>query len=139
MSGNKSNYRVTPHYKILRTACGSVYDVKPYKIARRKWLCDNCDIEKSVWLIVFHKKSKVPSVHWHDAIENALCYGWVDSKAKKRDEESCYLKFTPRNPKSKWGKRNIERAIKMTKQGLMTKYGQQLIDIAKQTGKWEKI
>jgi hypothetical protein len=35
----------------------------------RKWLCDNCDIEKSVWLIVFHKKSKVPSVHWHDAIE----------------------------------------------------------------------
>ncbi|MGB3007222.1 MAG: hypothetical protein WBC06_11975 [Chitinophagaceae bacterium] len=105
----------------------------------RKWLCDNCDIEKSVWLIVFHKKSKVPSVHWHDAIENALCYGWVDSKAKKRDEESCYLKFTHRNPKSKWGKRNIERAIKMTKQGLMTKYGQQLIDIAKQTGKWEKI
>ncbi|MBK9566096.1 MAG: hypothetical protein IPO37_13230 [Saprospiraceae bacterium] len=105
----------------------------------RKWLSDNCAIEKSVWLIVFHKKSKTPSVHWHDAIENALCYGWVDSKAKKRDEESCYLKFTPRNPKSKWGKRNIERAIKMTKQGLMTKYGQQLIDIAKQTGKWEKI
>jgi uncharacterized protein YdeI (YjbR/CyaY-like superfamily) len=41
----------------------------------RKWLNDNCQIEKSVWLIVYHKNSKTPSVHWHDAIESALCYG----------------------------------------------------------------
>ena len=61
----------------------------------------------------------------------------VDSKAMKRDKESCYLKFTPRNPKSNWGKRNIERAVKMTERGLMTEYGQELIDIAKTTGKWK--
>jgi uncharacterized protein YdeI (YjbR/CyaY-like superfamily) len=102
----------------------------------RQWLENNCQIKKSVWLIVYHKNSKVPSVHWHDAIENALCYGWVDSKANSRDKESCYLKFTPRNPKSKWGKRNKERALKMTTKGLMTKHGQRLIDIAKETGKW---
>jgi uncharacterized protein YdeI (YjbR/CyaY-like superfamily) len=105
--------------------------------AWRKWLANNCQTEKSVWLIVYHKKSKTPGVHWHDAIENALCYGWVDSKANSRDKESCYLKFTPRNPKSKWGKRNKECALKMTEQGLMTKLGQHLIDIAKQTGKWD--
>ena len=105
----------------------------------RKWLSENFLSEKSVWLIVFHKRCKTPSVYWHDAIENALCYGWVDSKAKSRDKESCYLKFTPRNPKSKWGNRNRERAAKMTEQGLMTKHGQQLIDRAKPTGKWEKI
>ena len=103
----------------------------------RKWLNENCQKEKSIWLIVYHKTSKTPSVHWHDAIENALCYGWVDSRANSRDKESCYLKFTPRNPKSKWGKRNKERAIKMIEQGLMTEQGQKLIDIAKEKGKWE--
>ncbi len=103
----------------------------------REWLNNNSQTEKSIYLIVYHKKSKTPSVHWHDAIENALCYGWVDSKANSRDKESCYLKFTPRNPKSKWGKRNIERAIKMTESGCMTKYGQELIDIAKATGVWK--
>lgn len=104
-----------------------------------KWLNKNCQTEKSVFLIVYHKNSKTPSVHWHDAIENALCFGWVDSKANSRDKESCYLKFTPRNPKSKWGQRNKERANKMIKQGLMTKHGQALIDIAKSTGKWETV
>ncbi len=105
--------------------------------AWRQWLNKYCQTEKSVYLIVFHKKSKIPSVHWHDAIENALCFGWVDSKANKRDSESCYLKFTPRNPKSKWGKRNKERAVKMIESGLMTQHGQALIDIAKSTGKWQ--
>jgi uncharacterized protein YdeI (YjbR/CyaY-like superfamily) len=61
----------------------------------------------------------------------------VDSKAQSRDKESCFLKFTPRNPKSKWGKRNKERAIKMIEQGLMTEPGQRLIDLAKETGKWD--
>ncbi len=103
----------------------------------RQWLNKNGQKEKSVFLIMYHKKSKTPSVHWNDAIENALCYGWVDSKAKKRDKESSYLKFTPRNPKSKWGKKNKERALKMIENGLMTKHGQALIDIAKNTGKWE--
>jgi len=105
----------------------------------RKWLNDYCLAEKAIWLIIYHKKSKTPSVHWHEAIESALCFGWVDSKAKSRDKESCYLKFTPRNPKSKWGKRNKERAAKMIGQGLMHEHGQQLIEIAKQTGKWEEL
>jgi len=102
----------------------------------RKWLNDNCRTEKSIWLIVYHKNSGVPSIHWFDAIENALCFGWVDSKAIKRDKDSCYLKFTPRNPKSKWGEKNKARALKMIMKGLMTQDGQALIDIAKLTGKW---
>ncbi len=102
----------------------------------RKWLNENCQIEKSIWLIVYHKTSDIASVHWHDAIENALCFGWVDSKATKRDKESCYLKFTPRNPKSRWGKKNKERALQMIERGLMTKNGQALIDIAKNNEKW---
>ena len=103
----------------------------------RSWLKDHCSLEKSVWLVIYSKKSAVPSVHWHEAIEHALCFGWVDSKAKKRDDESCYLRFTPRNPKSKWGKRNRERAQKMIEHGFMTENGQKLIDIAKDSRRWE--
>lgn len=104
----------------------------------RNWLKQNSQTEKSVWLILYHKKSKVECVNLIDATEEALCFGWIDSLCKKRDAESFYLTYTPRNPKkSKWSKPNIERAERMIEQGLMTEYGQQLIDIAKQTGKWE--
>ena len=102
----------------------------------REWLDRNCLTERSVWLIIYHKNSITPSINYDIAIEQALCFGWVDSKAKKRDEESFYLKFTPRNPKSKWSKKNIERATRMNEIGLMTSYGQSLIDQAKSTGKW---
>jgi len=106
----------------------------------RKWLAQNCQTEKSVWLILYHKKSKVASINLIDATEEALCFGWIDSLAKKRDAESYYLTFTPRNPKkSNWSKPNIERAERMIQQGLMTPHGQRLIDIAKSSGKWEII
>jgi uncharacterized protein YdeI (YjbR/CyaY-like superfamily) len=106
----------------------------------RKWLRQNSRKEKSVWLILYHKKSNVQSVNLIDATEEALCFGWIDSLCKKRDAESYYLTFTPRNPKkSKWSRPNIERAERMIEQGLMTKQGLQLIDIAKQTGRWETV
>lgn len=104
----------------------------------RQWLAENAQSEKSVWLILYHKKSKVESVNLNDATEEALCYGWIDSLCKKRDKESYYLTFTPRKPKSsKWSKPNRERAERMIRQGLMTPSGQQLIDIAKESGNWE--
>ncbi len=103
----------------------------------RKWLKQNSQSEKSVWLILYHKKSKVECININDATEEALCFGWIDSLAKKRDAESYYLTFTPRNPKSSnWSKPNIERAERMIKEGLMTEHGQKLIDIAKNSGKW---
>jgi uncharacterized protein YdeI (YjbR/CyaY-like superfamily) len=106
----------------------------------RKWLKKNSQSEKSVWLILYHKKSKVQCININDATEEALCFGWIDSLAKKRDAESFYLTFTPRNPKkSKWSKPNRERAERMIEQGLMTAHGQQLIDIAKQTGTWQSL
>ena len=107
--------------------------------AWRTWLGENGQSEKSVWLIIYHKKSKTPSVRFHEAMEEAGCFGWVDSKAHKRDDESFYLFFTPRNPKSKWGKANRARAEKMIKEGLMTPDGQALIDLAKRTGTWEAL
>ncbi|MEO6722253.1 MAG: hypothetical protein ABIN67_17935 [Ferruginibacter sp.] len=105
----------------------------------RKWLQKNSQTEKSVWLILYHKKSKTQSINLNDATEEALCFGWIDSLCKNRDAESFYLTFTPRNPKkSKWSAPNRERAARMITQGLMTEHGQNLIDIAKETGKWEE-
>ena len=103
----------------------------------RKWLEDNSRTEKSVWLILYHKKSKVPCVGIIEATEEALCFGWIDSLAKKRDAESYYLTFTPRNAKSKWSAPNRERAERMIAGGLMTEQGQKQIDLAKETGRWE--
>ncbi|MCV9927067.1 hypothetical protein OIU83_05365 [Flavobacterium sp. LS1R49] len=113
-----------------------------YAITRtewRNWLKENSQTERSVWLILFHKKSKIQSVNLNDATEEALCFGWIDSLCKNRDFESFYLTFSPRNPKKyKWSKPNIERAERMIAQGLMTECGQNLIDIAKNAGTWDK-
>ncbi len=103
----------------------------------RKWLEKNCKSQKAVWLILYRKKSKTPSVRYQDAIIDALCFGWVDSKAIPRDNESFYLYCSPRNPKSTWGKINRERAEEMIKQGLLMPGGQAAIDLAKKSGTWD--
>jgi uncharacterized protein YdeI (YjbR/CyaY-like superfamily) len=105
----------------------------------RNWLEKNGKTEKAVFLIIYHQKSKTPSVHYAESIEHSLCYGWIDSKALKRDEESFYLSFTPRKPKSNWSKVNRERVTKMTEQGLMRPAGQAMIDLAKATGTWDGL
>jgi uncharacterized protein YdeI (YjbR/CyaY-like superfamily) len=105
----------------------------------RKWLKKNSQSERSVWLILYHKKSKVECVNLIDATEEALCFGWIDSLCKKRDAESYYLTYSPRNPKkSKWSKPNIERAERLIGEGLMTEQGLKLINIAKEIGTWKQ-
>ena len=105
----------------------------------RKWLEKNSQTEKSVWLIIYHKTSDTKSVYYEEAVEEAICFGWIDSIAHKRDEESKYQFFAVRKPKSNWSKANRERAVKMIEQGLMTSSGQRLIDLAKQTGTWDAL
>lgn len=68
----------------------------------RQWLNRNSQTERTVWLVLAHKKGSLKSVSNDDATEEALCFGWIDSLTKKRDGESYYLTFTPRHPKSKW-------------------------------------
>lgn len=103
----------------------------------RNWLATYSHESGPVWLILYHKKSTVPSVNLVEATEEALCFGWIDSLCKKRDQESYYLTFSPRNAKkSNWSQINIERAERMIREGKMTPQGQQLVDIAKQKGKW---
>lgn len=105
----------------------------------RNWLQKNHQNEQSVWLIIYHKSSDTASIYYEEAVEEALCFGWIDSVAHKRDAESKYQFFTQRKPKSNWSKANRERVEKMIAEGLMTKSGQILIDLAKKSGTWEAL
>jgi len=107
--------------------------------AWRKWLHKNHAKEKSVWLIMYRKATNIPSVNYAEAVEEALCFGWIDSVKKKRDAESSIQFFSQRKPKSSWSKLNRDRADKLIKQGLMTPWGQAMIDLAKRTGTWSAM
>ena len=105
----------------------------------RAWLAQNCQSEKEVWLVIYHSDSGTPSVRYHEAIEHALCYGWIDSQARKRDADSSCLRFTPRSPHSTWSRVNRQRAVRMIELGLMTEPGQALIELARASGTWQVL
>jgi uncharacterized protein YdeI (YjbR/CyaY-like superfamily) len=105
----------------------------------RAWLARNHRSEKEVWLVIHHKDSGTPSVRYHEAIEHALCYGWIDSQARKHDAASSRLRFTPRDPRSTWSQVNRRRAAKMIELGLMIESGQAMIELAKARGTWQVL
>jgi uncharacterized protein YdeI (YjbR/CyaY-like superfamily) len=105
--------------------------------AWRKWLSKNYTSTDPVWVAIYHKGSEKPNLTYADVVEEALCFGWIDNRANKRDEESMYLRVVPRKEKSSWSKLNRERAERMIKEKLMTKAGQVFIDLAKKSGKWD--
>ncbi len=105
----------------------------------RKWLQKNHATEKSVWLIIYKKESGVKSVYYPEAVDEALCFGWIDSKPNKRDAESYYQFFSVRNPKSNWSKVNKAKVERLLIAGQMTEAGQKMIDLAKQNGTWSAL
>ena len=107
--------------------------------AWRAWLAKNHADEKSVWLIIYKKDSGKKSVTYPEAVEEALCFGWIDSKPNKRDEESYYQFFSKRKPASNWSKINKDRIEKLISEGLMMPAGLAAIEIAKQNGTWSAL
>lgn len=89
----------------------------------RSWLVKNHDIENEVWLIYYKKHTEKDSIPYDDAVEEAICFGWIDSRIRKIDEERYAQKFSPRIEKSKWSQLNIRRARKMIQEGKMTDAG----------------
>jgi len=104
----------------------------------RSWLKKNGEKEQSVWLIIYRKVAAKASVYYEEAVEEALCFGWIDSKPK-RDDESFYQFFAKRNPKSNWSKINKERVAVLIEQGLMTDKGMEVIEQAKVNGNWTAL
>jgi uncharacterized protein YdeI (YjbR/CyaY-like superfamily) len=104
----------------------------------RLWLKKNHLIENEIWLIYYKKHSGKPRIPYDDAVEEALCFGWIDSLVKTIDDEKYMQKFTPRNKDSVWSELNVKRCEKMIKKGKMTQTGFALIEEAKKNGNWQK-
>jgi len=89
----------------------------------REWLCENHKSAKEIWLVFFKKASGKPRLLYDAAVEEALCFGWIDGIVKSVDEESFAQRFCPRRPKSNLSELNKERIRRMLLQGLMTDFG----------------
>lgn len=93
------------------------------RAAWRAWLRQNSNGANEIWLVFYKKNSGKPTVTYKDAVEEALCFGWIDTKVKTIDEFRYMQRFTPRNPRSPWSPLNIERAKRMIAEGKMTPAG----------------
>lgn len=105
----------------------------------RQWLIKNYEITDSVWLLLHKNKDTDRNLSYEKALEEALCFGWIDSKPRKKDEDSYFVLFSKRNPKSNWSRKNRDTVKLLIKEGRMHKAGLEAVRIAKETGKWEAL
>lgn len=104
--------------------------------AWRNWLEKNHLSKGAVWLVFYKKSSDKESITWSDAVDVALCFGWIDSKKIKIDEEASHQFFSKRKAKSTWSRINKEKIQLLIDKGLMTEAGYRSIETAKKNGSW---
>jgi uncharacterized protein YdeI (YjbR/CyaY-like superfamily) len=102
------------------------------------WLAQNHNVAHGVWLRFYKKGSGVPSITYPEALDEALCYGWIDGQLKPLDAGSYLQKFTPRRARSIWSKRNVDHIARLEKEGRMQPSGLKEVDAAKADGRWDK-
>ncbi len=102
----------------------------------REWLTKNHVKEDGVWLIYYKKNADKPTISWSEAVDEALCFGWIDSVKKPIDEERFMQFFSKRKANSLWSKINKEKVSKLTQAKKMTPAGFEIIEKAKQNGMW---
>src|SRR5579862_5009953 len=103
----------------------------------RDWLEKKHVNSEGIWLRIFKKGSHEESVTYAEALDQALCYGWIDGQKQGFDELSWLQKFTPRRPKSRWSKVNVQHVERLIKAGQMTSAGTAAVEAAKADGRWE--
>ncbi|MBL7712308.1 MAG: YdeI/OmpD-associated family protein, partial [Chitinophagaceae bacterium] len=107
--------------------------------AWRKWLQQHHDKKQAVWLLCYKMKTGVPSVRWSDAVDEALCFGWIDSTRRSVDGDRFIQLFTRRKPNSLWSKINKEKVARLTAEGQMTPAGLNSVALAQQNGSWHLL
>lgn len=107
-------------------------------IALRKWLESNHAKSKGIWMVFAKKGTKPATVTYPEAVEEALCFGWIDGQKKTRDETTYMLRFTPRSLRSIWSQINQQKVAALEKAGRMQDAGRVAIAQAKANGQWEK-
>jgi uncharacterized protein YdeI (YjbR/CyaY-like superfamily) len=106
--------------------------------AWRDWLSLHHAKSRGIWLVFYKKDTGKPSLSYDEAVEEALCFGWIDSIIKKIDNEKYVRKLTPRKPDSQWSELNKKRVARLRKKGLMTEAGLEKVKMAKLSGQWNK-
>ncbi|MET8254334.1 YdeI/OmpD-associated family protein [Micromonospora sp. NPDC005197] len=104
--------------------------------ALRAWLSENHATSPGVWLALTRKGGTVTTLTWQHAVDEALCFGWIDGQARKRDEQTSWIRFTPRRPRSVWSQRNVEHVARLEAQGRMMPAGRAAVEAAKADGRW---
>lgn len=107
------------------------------RAALENWLATNAASSRGVWLKLAKRTNRKPTVAKTDAIEAALCFGWIDGQLDKFDDAYWLVRFTPRGPKSRWSQINRETALRLVAAGKMKPSGQAEIDRAKADGRWD--
>ena len=104
----------------------------------RRWLAEHHDQEKNgIWLVFNKKETGRPSLEYEESVEEALCFGWIDSIIKRIDDGKYCRKFSPRKDGSRWSNTNKKRVEKIIKEGRMTRFGLAKVEAAKRSGSWE--
>jgi uncharacterized protein YdeI (YjbR/CyaY-like superfamily) len=104
----------------------------------RRWLEKNHDTSSEIWVLAFKKHTGVQCVSYEEALEEALCYGWIDSRLRRIDDARHTWRFAPRKPDSIWSLSNKKRVERLIKEGRMTAHGMAKVRAAKRSGMWEK-
>lgn len=103
----------------------------------RRWLEDHHGSSPGVWLVLHKKGGSVTELDYDAALDEALCFGWIDGQVKRRDDASYIQRMTPRGPKSRWSLRNVGHVERLEAEGRMTAAGRTAVDAAKADGRWE--
>jgi len=102
------------------------------------WLEKNHMNSSGIWLRIFKKNSGILSINYDQALDEALCFGWIDGQVKSYDDKSYIQKFTPRRARSMWSKRNIEHVKRLENEGRMKPSGIKEAEAAKSDGRWDR-
>lgn len=102
----------------------------------RRWLQKHHNTTQSIWVVMYKKDSGVPTITWSDAVDEAICFGWIDSIKKSVDHQQSIQYFSRRKPTSAWSKINKAKVERLTQEGLMTQAGYDSVETAKQNGSW---
>lgn len=102
----------------------------------REWLQAHHDQQQSAWLVYYKKTSATPTLTWSEAVDEALCFGWIDSQAKPLDAEKYQQFFSRRKPKSGWSKINKAKVQRLLAEGKMMPAGRAAVEMAQQNGAW---
>jgi uncharacterized protein YdeI (YjbR/CyaY-like superfamily) len=105
--------------------------------AFERWLSKHHDREAELWLRIYRKTSGVPSVTVAEALDVALCWGWIDGLRKSYDTESYLQRYTPRRPKSIWSQVNRDHVARLIEAGRMTPHGMRQVEAARADGRWD--